>query len=120
MTDQDFSTVRNRTAKLDIAATLNGSPWPLSGVTLKLAMKKSTGDRDADAMAVKTIGNGITVTDAIGGMARIEINPADTVALPAAGVSRVYWDLAGIDANDRWELGRGHFRVEADVVHDLA
>ena len=120
MQDQDFVIIRNRTAKFDIAATLNGSPWPLSGVGLKFAMKKSTGDRDADALAVKTIGNGIAIVDAAAGTALMQIDPVDTTSLPAVGVNRIHWDLAGIDGNDRWELARGHFRVEPDVVHDLA
>ena len=120
MPDQDFVLIRNRTAKFDIVATLNGSPWPLSGVTLKFAMKKSTGDRDADALAVKSIGNGITIVDAAAGMARMQIDPVDTASLPAVGVTRIHWDLVGIDGSDRWELARGQFRVEPDVVHELA
>lgn len=119
MTDQNFTIVRNRTAKFDIAATLSGVAWQLTGRTLKFALKLHAGDTDAAALAVKTIGSGITVTDAPNGLARVQINPADTTALTVGVQTKVYWDLVGIDGTDWWELARGVMFVQSDVVHTL-
>jgi cyanophycinase-like exopeptidase len=69
---------RGDTIPLSIAVTREGTAVDLTGAALRFVAKRRLKDADVDALITKTIGAGITVTDAAAGAAVIMIDPADT------------------------------------------
>lgn len=86
MSAPDFSDFKLRrvagdTVKLDVAVTRNGSAVSLVGASLWCTGKTATSLADSAAAFQKTIGAGITVTNAAGGLATVVIAAADTVGI---------------------------------------
>lgn len=104
---------RGNTAKWDAAVTLGGAPVDLTGITgLWFTVKRST---DSAALFQKSIGSGITVTNAAGGLARITFSPADTTSLPPRQVPLEY-DLEYESGGEVYTLARGRLTVEPDIT----
>lgn len=59
----------------------DGGPFDLTDCDLAFTAKRLLTDPDSDAVIVKTLGDGITVTDAENGEATLVIASADTVGL---------------------------------------
>jgi cyanophycinase-like exopeptidase len=62
---------RGDTIPLSIAVTREGTAVDLTGAALRFVAKRRLKDADVDALITKTIGTGITVTDAAAGAAVI-------------------------------------------------
>lgn len=71
---------RGDTIRLALVVTRSSGPVNLTGAALTFTAKRKINDADIDAIAQKTIGAGITVTDAVNGEAVITLPPADTDA----------------------------------------
>lgn len=83
--------VRSDTYAFEIAVILNGAAVDLTGGVLTMTAKWDVVDLDANAVFVRSTGNGgIVVTDATGGLATVTIASANTTALPAHTVNLVY------------------------------
>lgn len=100
---------------LDLTAiTAAGTPYLLTGVALTFTVKRGFEDADTDALIEKTIGSGIEVTNAAGGIAEISLTSADTAALrPGAWL---VWDVQAVENDEVVTLATGSMRVLPDVT----
>lgn len=89
----DFLTmVRGDSASWLLSATLNGAPYNVAGCLIWFSGKRSVADGDVDAVFMKTLGGGVTVTDAANGLVTVTLSPTDTETLPSSRVI-LDWDL---------------------------
>jgi hypothetical protein len=113
----DLEMYRGDDASFNIAVQKDGAPVDLSGATLRFTAKRGRLEPDADAVLSKSTagGGGITITDAPGGIARVDVLPADTDALARA--VRLVWDLQAVDAASKVRtLATGRLVIHADVT----
>lgn len=73
-----------------LTLTEDGAPLNLTGAEIWMTAKRDVGALDADAVFQKSVGAGITITNAVGGLATVDLVPADTSDLPAATTWLVY------------------------------
>lgn len=108
-----LSMTRGNTKVLNVAVTLGGLPYSLAGAQLWFTAK--TTPETATKVFQKSIGSGITVTNEAGGLARIELAPADTTGLPSLTTS-LYYDLE-IEKNSKvFTLVSGRLVVDPDIT----
>lgn len=74
-------------------ATGAAAATDLTGATAYWTAKVKLDDADADAIWQKTVGSGITVVDAEGGVLELATVPADTDVLVEDESVRLVWDL---------------------------
>lgn len=99
-----------RTFDLPVDQGRGGEDYDLTGVSLRGTFKVRTTDADADAVLVKTIGAGITVTDAGTGAATFTLEPEDTEDL--AEHSALVYEIQVTDtAGDPFLIQRGRLFV---------
>lgn len=110
----DLSMRRGDTLRIDHTVTQGGAALNLTGKTLRFTAKRSHADGDAAAVFTKMIGSGITVTNAVGGLASTTISPADTSGLPALAQLLV-WDLQLVDGSNVYTVETGTLLVSPDV-----
>jgi hypothetical protein len=73
---------RGDTKRFTLTITRSGSAEDLAGAALRWTAKPSLSDTDDAVTTIKkTIGDGITVTDEPGGIALLQLDPADTILL---------------------------------------
>lgn len=109
---------KGESASFNLALVRNGSPIDLTGDTLVFRAKRNVSDADADALIVKSIGSGITVTDAANGLAQLAIDGADTAGFTASDLLLV-WTLV-LDAGAGNEtVADGTLRVVIDTTPTL-
>jgi hypothetical protein len=112
----DFTLSRGDTIKLNVAVTASGSVYSLVGSSMWFTAKYSYSDPDSSAVFQKTIGSGITLTDAVNGKATVLILPTDTSGLANAKVMLVY-DLQVKDASGNiYTVARGNLIFLPDVT----
>lgn len=112
MTDTSLLTMtRGDTANFAVTVTDGaGAPLNLTGLVLTFTVAASS----QSAVITKTIGAGITVTDALGGLATVTISPADTDGLEDR--AELFWDLEVDSAGDIRTPLTGRLSVEVDVT----
>ena len=66
------------TKTIDIAFTDGGTPVIITGASIAFAVAWRPG---GPAILTKTVGAGIVITNAAGGLARVTLSPADTATL---------------------------------------
>ncbi|HET7376887.1 MAG TPA: hypothetical protein VFK30_09275 [Anaerolineae bacterium] len=59
--------------------------------------------------------SGITIVDATGGLATLQIEPSDTAAIPASGIYSGDCELTLQAGSEAYELVRGTFSVSPNV-----
>lgn len=91
MSATKISFVRGDTAIFTGAALTDGAAANITGCSLYFTVKPSFSATDAEKVFQKTIGSGISVTNAAGGLFSVNISPADTRGL-VAGKSYV-WEV---------------------------
>lgn len=96
----------------------DGTPYNLTGLPLRFVAKRSLLLRDDQGEIVKTIGSGITVTNAAGGLAEVAIAGSDTRAINAPAF--LYWDLQIKQGGKNYTLAKGRVPVLADVGKEPA
>lgn len=112
----DFTLYRGDTVELNIVVTASGSAYSLTGRSLWFTAKYAYKDADAAAVFQKTIGNGITVTSASGGLATVKILATDTSSLPSSKTLLVY-DLQCKDPSGNiYTLASGNLVFLPDVT----
>ena len=62
----------------------DGSAIDLTGASMAFMLFLGSYDAESAALVTKTIGSGITLIDAVNGLARLQLNPADTSGLDAS------------------------------------
>lgn len=79
----DLEARRGDTEKYDLTVSDNGTPVNLTGAAVWFTAKLRASDPDSKAVIAKTLGQGIAVTNASQGQARITLSPGDTASLSA-------------------------------------
>jgi hypothetical protein len=95
----------------DVLITVTMTPaTPITGWTLQFTVRKQYGD--LTALVTKTIGAGITITDATNGVFKITLASADTSGFDL----RAYvYDIQRIDAGNRTVLTIGNLTLLPEV-----
>jgi hypothetical protein len=110
---QQLSMFRGNTMVFDFSITLGGNPFDLTGAGLWFTAKTSPA---ATAVVFqKTLGTGITVTDAAQGTGVIHLEPGDTSGLPSRQVP-LYFDLEIEVAGAVYTVAAERLVVEPDVT----
>ncbi len=86
----DFTLHRGDTIDLAHVVTASGSEYSLVGCSIWFTAKTAFSVADASATFQKTVGNGITVTNAAKGRFTVRISPTDTYNLGNSKVLLVY------------------------------
>jgi len=92
MTALDIRATRGDSERYAVALTEADEALDLTDAMLWMTAKRHQRDADADAIFQKTTDDGITVTDASGGLAQVDLEPEDTASLPAHR-TRLYFDI---------------------------
>lgn len=92
----------------------DGTPEPLTGATVWFTAKRRLTDDDAAAVITKsTTTTGVAIVDGPGGIARIELAPADTAGM---GPTTLYYDVRAKDgAGAIRRLARGRLFIRPGV-----
>jgi hypothetical protein len=113
VTATSLEMLRGDTAQLNATVKTGSSVFDLTGATVKFTAKQNISD--SAALFQKTIGGGITVTNASQGALSIEIAPADTVTLTDES-SLLVWDLEITRGSQVFTVAHGDLRVTLDVT----
>lgn len=95
-----------------------GDDVNLTGLVLTFTAKHKYEDADADAVFVKTLGDGIAVVSAEAGTATITVSPEDTDDLTYHRT--LVWDLQVEDGADVRTPLRGTLAVRRDVTQGVS
>ena len=96
----NFAITRGDTVEFSASITLGGVALNITGASLWFTAKKQFIDADEDAVFQKTIGDGITVTNAASGLITIAIDPEDTEELSNVK-TQLQYDLQMKDSEDK-------------------
>jgi hypothetical protein len=116
----DIEAIRGDGETYLLTMTEDDEPLNLTDADMWMTAKRHIRDADADAIFQKTVGDGITITNAEGGLATVELVPADTSELASRTVRLVY------DVQVKLASGRivtplkGRLTVEPDVTVSIA
>lgn len=89
----------------------NGAAQDLTGLTLHF---HATAGLVAINKSSPT--SGIVITNAVGGLATLQLDPTDTAALPAGeGIYSVPCELTLVDGSSYYELARGDLHIDPNV-----
>jgi hypothetical protein len=107
---------RGDTVVFNMLVTKSAVAFPLTGCEIWFTGKYAYKDSDLAAVFQKTIGDGITVTNALGGRAALALIPSDTHGLPAVK-TLLLWDVQLKDADDMiYTVASGNLVVLPDVT----
>jgi hypothetical protein len=111
---------RGDTAEFRVTALdIDGNPLDITGASAWFTAKRTTSDDDLSAVFQKTVGDGITITDAPNGIMLVRLAEADTASV--TGREYLEYDLQVKDTSDGvWTVARGSLLVEADVTRTSA
>lgn len=108
----DFEINHGDTEIFDLTVRADGVAVNLTGKSLRFSVKREY--TDAAALILKTTENGITVTNAAAGQARVTLNPADTELLYNHEHAVVY-DVQLVDGTAVYTVLRGQLIVRPTV-----
>lgn len=106
---------KGETSLFNINLTRDGSPIDLTSDSLTFRAKRNIGDADADSVIVKTIGDGITVTDALNGTAQLNISGADTAPLTVTELL-LFWTLVLNEGSEDETVADGTLQIAVDTT----
>jgi hypothetical protein len=89
----NFTMTRGDNATLTLTVTQNGAAFNLTGCSIRMVAKRAYSDADGSAVFVRTVGSGITITDATNGIASITIAPNNTSGLPRGYRTILVYDV---------------------------
>lgn len=106
-----LTTVRKKTGLWLLTVTeVTGAPQDLTGMTLHF---HATGDVDINKSSPAS---GIIITNAVGGLATLQLDPADTAALPnTESTFGLPCELTLVNGSQYFELARGNLHVDPNV-----
>lgn len=107
---------RGDTAAWDFTVTEpDGTAVDLTDATgIRFTAKDRASDADADARITKTIGSGVTVTNAVGGIVRVQLATGDTSAL-SVPLSLAFDLQLSDDAGGVYTVAAGKLEIKADI-----
>ena len=89
----------------------------ITGYTLWWTAKNRDGDADPGVIQKTTTGGGVTITNAVGGLATVNLAAADTSGL---GGVLLLWDLQAKDAGGNiTTLASGTVTITADITRAI-
>ncbi len=95
----NLSVYRGDWQPITVTASESGSAVNLTGIqSVKFLAKNELEDTDEQAVIVKTLGQGITVTDARKGKMKVELEAADTADVMA---DALYYTLKVVDSYNK-------------------
>lgn len=103
---------RGNTKKFNLTVTQGSTPVNLTGAGLWFTVRRCPGGTQ---VMQKSVGAGITLTDAAAGLARVTIDPADTTSLPSAPISMAY-DVEYEAGGEVYTLVTGELVVHPDIT----
>ena len=110
-----ISMTRGDTFTFNLAVTQSGAAYNLTGASIRMTAKWNYTDADNAAVFSRTIGSGITVTNAAGGLATVSIAPSNTSSLPAT-TTNLYYDIQVTDSGANiYTVAYGVLTVNPDV-----
>lgn len=118
MANFTIKAVRGDTITLDftVKRPAGGAAVDLTGATFTFTAKKKLSDADAAALFQKTLGSGVSVTNAANGQGRVTVAPADTTSLPDYETD-LYCDLQMTEAvGTVTTVAEGILRIRPDVT----
>jgi hypothetical protein len=103
---------RGDTVVLNFAITDEGVAADLTGISARFTVKRFIADADP-GLVQKTIGAGITITDVLGGLLEVELEPADTDYAD----ENLLWDLQITTAGGQnFTVAEGVLQFSQDVT----
>lgn len=82
---------------------------------IRFTVKARITDADGAAVAVRSLAGGVTILDAVGGIARVKMAVADTSSMTGLPL-RFFWDLQLTDASANvYTVASGTLEVRQDV-----
>jgi LytS/YehU family sensor histidine kinase len=108
----DFSMYRGNSKRFNFAITLGGVAENLTSKLIFFSVRRNP---SAPLMFTKSLGSGIIVTNAAGGLGYVDILPADTEALPSRETSLEY-DLEYVDGSNVTTADKGTITVLPDIT----
>lgn len=110
---------RGDTPPWDITVTeADGTPFNLSGWTIRMTAKRDPGDSDADAVfQLSTAAGTITITDAAGGLATAQPLRASTNTLTTD--LTVFWDVQVAkdgSPDETYTVDNGTLLIQRDIT----
>jgi hypothetical protein len=110
----DLRADRGDTNVYDMAAKkFDATVLPLTGASIWFTVKADASDADP-GIVQKTVGAGITVTDALLGTFQVVLSPGDTSAVTPG---RYHWDCQVKEASGRvTTVGKGAFFIDPDYT----
>jgi hypothetical protein len=112
--DFAFEMWRGDSESIAAAITVSGVAVDITNASLRFTAKRALTDTDANAVFTRTIGTGITVTNAIGGLATIALIPANTLSLTVPTLLYCDFQLQDVPGNVS-TLTTGTILVKLDV-----
>jgi hypothetical protein len=108
---------RGDTSFVDVAAKgVDDEPLDLTNCLVWFTLKRSLSDSDEDALIAKTLIDGITVTNALEGLATVQIDPEDTDSLTVP-ILGAYYDVQIRDSLDNiFTISQGTMNIVSDVT----
>lgn len=97
-----------------LTVTQAGAAYNLTGCSIRFTAKWSYSDADGSAVFSRTVGSGITVTNAAGGIATVALAPSNTSSLPASRTDLVY-DIQVTNGSNPFTVVQGTLSVYPDV-----
>jgi hypothetical protein len=91
----------------------DGAAVNLTGYSARFTVKRNVNHDDTDAFLTKTIGSGITVTNAAGGLLEVRLAAADTEDLVRD--TTLVWDLQIAAGANVYTVDSGTLAVALDV-----
>ncbi len=115
----DLKMTRGDTKEFEFTVTKAGVAVNLTGALAWFTAKTSLTDLDLNAKIAKSVGFGITITDAPAGKAVVKILPIDTSSLPDK--STLVWDFQVKDAlGNVTTAASGFLAVSPDVTRAIS
>ena len=109
---------RGNTFSFNLSITSDvGVPTNLVGASLRMTVKRDPKDLDAAAVFTRTIGSGITVTNASQGLATVSLSPSNTLTLPATVPAlSLFYDIQLTDASANvYTVAYGRLNVKPNI-----
>ena len=111
----NFKSFRGDTLAIDLAVTLGGTAFDLTGSTLFFTLKRKITDLDADALVQCQTGDRLTHTNAAGGLATLRLPAADTAPMPL-NIPLVADIQVKTAAGEIYTVASGKITFSADVT----
>jgi len=93
-----------------------GAAFDISGCSMWFTAKKRLSDTDLLAVFQKTVGDGITVTDALNGLGYIQLAPTDTTTLENSKTQQLEFDFQLTQGSNPYTLAFGKLTVYGEVT----